>query len=262
MFPLPNSCPDDGLMDASRASKRRRSVSAHDECLTPASRIARPAPSQSSISDVFRASSSEKSYTSALRTIDKVYGQWLKKYKPSAGQFLAFNLVLDIGKYASGDIDYGPKFSGHGGTRVPFRAMDQLLEDIIQARLRQDPATLKAEEPLAMAPAAIDMGTSHKKFQELLKPKGILNKKQETQRIALRRADQHLLKERQRSRRMHAVDWVGNALNDLCETRERIEAWGIVGHSFTGSILRLCGIKGWMCPKPSITGIVGENWSM
>jgi len=162
---------------------------------------------------------------------------------------LAFNLVLDVGEHAYGDIDYGAKSSGYGDTEEPFKAMDQLLEDIIQARLEQHPAVMGAEEPFVIDPATNDMGTSHDEFLELLGPKGIRNKKQAMERIALRRADQDLLIERRRSRRMHAVDWVGNALNDLCETRERIEAWGIGRHYFAGSIGRLCKIKGVDMPQ-------------
>jgi hypothetical protein len=189
------------------------------------------------------------------QTADDVSAAFARQFLPVAKKLmhdspvLAFNLVLDIGEHAYGDIDYGAKSAGYGDTEEPFRAMDQLLEDIIQARLKQHPAVLKAEEPFVISPAANDLGTSLDEFCKLLGPKGIRNKEQAKGRIALMRADQDLLMERRRSRRMHAVDWVGNALNDLCETRQRIEGWGLGKHYFAGSIGRLCEIKGVDIPK-------------
>jgi hypothetical protein len=61
-------------------------------------------------------------------------------------------------------------------------------------------------------------------------------------------SDMHDLFERRRERRglilKEKGDWAGNALIELAETRERIEAYGIGKHFLRHSIKKLVDLKG------------------
>lgn len=48
---------------------------------------------------------------------------------------------------------------------------------------------------------------------------------------------------------MDAADWAGNAVNDLSETRRRIDGWGLGEHYFAKSIAQLSAIKGIEVPR-------------
>ncbi|KAF4474936.1 hypothetical protein CGGC5_v016495 [Colletotrichum fructicola Nara gc5] len=212
-------------------------------------------------------------FWSSIKSIDKTYAQFLKKYKPNgswtADEFsagfarflpmaqnlkdeslpLAFNLILDIGEHSYGDVDYGAKTCGYGDTDEPFQAMDNALLEIIESRLKDCTGNDCNDVAFILSPTTDDMGTSQDELREALKPKGIRNKSQFLMNDRARRGDQQLLMTRRRTRRMDTVDWAGNALNDLSETRRRIDSWGLGEHYFAKSIAKLSAIKGIDVPR-------------
>lgn len=83
---------------------------------------------------------------------------------------LAFNLILDIGEYSYGDVDYGAKTSGYGDTDEPFQAMDNALLDMIESRLENCTEIDCNDVAFILSPAIEDMGTSQVELLKALKP--------------------------------------------------------------------------------------------
>jgi hypothetical protein len=80
---------------------------------------------------------------------------------------------------------------------------------------------------------------------------GRVNKRDNLYLARMRVQDMHTLFNRRRERREKILlgeggvgDWVGNALNELVETRCRIEEYGLGEHFFGASIKALAEIKG------------------
>ncbi|KAI8304856.1 hypothetical protein K4K61_005832 [Colletotrichum sp. SAR11_59] len=271
-------------MDIRNYLKRSHSDSSSDESQIPPRKVAKSASTKPKTTakasaakkpaaQKAKAKSPNKTYDEAIKSIDKTYAQFLKKYKPNgswtADEFsagfarllpmaqaikdeslpLAFNLILDIGEHSYGDVDYGAKTCGYGDTDEPFQAMDNALLEIIESRLEDCTDHECNDVAFILSPTTDDMGTSQDELREALKPKGIRNKSQFLMNDRARRGDQQLLMTRRRTRRVDTVDWAGNALNDLSETRRRIDSWGLGKHYFAKSIAKLSAIKGIDVPR-------------
>lgn len=160
----------------------------------------------------------------------------------------AFNLLLDIGEHAYGDLDAWAKSCGYGETEGPYKEMDELLVEIINARREADgvdvdSATTSAARPYAVEPSHSDLGGEEPAVQILWGKKRVntqLVKKLGRARLA----DLKTMFNARRERRDVAEDWAGNALNDLIETGGRIDQYGIGKHFFHKSIGLLASIKG------------------
>ncbi|XXG95016.1 hypothetical protein Hte_001276 [Hypoxylon texense] len=225
-----------------------------------------------------------KLYKDTIKEVDKVFNALVKRYNKSLtrwsgvtaddfarsmeAKFLptvkslsetspaaSFNLLLDIGEHAYGDLDAWPKACGYGETKEPYENMDDLLIEIINARREADgadtdgaiedraAAVISATEPYVVEPSYADLGGEESAVRSLWGKKRAnmqLMKKLERARLA----DLKTMFNTRRERRGVAKDWAGNALNDLVETGGRIDQYGIGEHFFQKSIGLLASIKG------------------
>ncbi|KAH9909920.1 hypothetical protein F4778DRAFT_713399, partial [Xylariomycetidae sp. FL2044] len=224
-----------------------------------------------------KAPSPEKLYKDTIAIIDKTFNQLHKKYKPNpngwsgitadnfAGMmqtFLpavrklkedspmsAFNLVMDIGEHAYGDLEACMKSSGFGDTEEPFQRMDELAVSIIdELRTGAESEVSDQGHAFEIRPSGGDMGKEEKEILELLSPKRP-NKQERKELDRARLADLKALFATRRERRLSTDDWAGNALNDLVETRDRIGQYGIGEHFFCNTIKSLASIKGIEPPR-------------
>ncbi|KAK4233872.1 hypothetical protein C8A03DRAFT_38385 [Achaetomium macrosporum] len=139
----------------------------------------------------------------------------------SGSPLLAFMLLLDVADHSYGKLEANGKASGW------------------------------ENEEFKIQPAEQDMGTEWDENWAILekweKAGKRLNKQDFRQLTRMRVDDMHTLFGRRRERREKILkeegDWVGNALNELVETRCRIEKYGIGEHFFGASIKELAGIK-------------------
>ncbi|KAI0443729.1 hypothetical protein F4803DRAFT_549828 [Xylaria telfairii] len=232
-------------------------------------------------------------YEATIKDIDKTFNQLVKTYKPNpngcygttsddfAGVMvgyisdvkklqeygdssLAFNLLLDLGEHAYGDLEACVKASGFGDTDEPYQKMDRLLAEIIDTRRREEkPAANSAQDTPAaeeesekveyeIRPFKDDLGTEESWLRENVvnKDRGP-NKQQRAKLDRARLADLHKLFDVRRQRHATTVDWAGDALNELVETRARIDRYGIGDHFFKESIELLASIKGTRAPPAS-----------
>ena len=168
----------------------------------------------------------------------------------SGHPLLAFLFLLDIADHSYGNLEACMKSSGFGDTDEPFQAMDKCMVELI-GLLRDD---LQEEEggEFKVQPATEDVGTE---WNEVFK--GLGDKRPNKQeRGWLARAtvnDMKTLFKKRRERREKILeeggDWVGNALNELSETRTRIEKYGIGEDFFADSIKELAALKGVDAPE-------------
>ncbi|KAI0889612.1 uncharacterized protein GGS22DRAFT_1778 [Annulohypoxylon maeteangense] len=225
-----------------------------------------------------------KLYKDTLKQIDKKFAGMLKRYKPNPTPFsgitsddfaavmssfipqaqklaltspiLAFNLVLDLGEHAYGDLDATVKASGFGETDEPYGKLDAVLVTLINARVELDENKgLIPGEVYKVEPPHREVGEGQRALSAALK-KGMSARKRRPNKQEwgwidkARREDLKALFEKRRVRREEAVDWVGNALNDLLETGGRIDEYGIGTHYFRESIGLLAEIK--KIPRPAL----------
>ncbi|KAI0965165.1 hypothetical protein F4678DRAFT_467830 [Xylaria arbuscula] len=196
-------------------------------------------------------------YEATIKAVDKTFNQLVKKYKPNpkgwygitADDFaaamaqytsdvrklqeygdssLAFNLLLDLGEHAYGDLEACVKASGFGDTGEPYQKMDRLLAEIIDTRRReeepaknsaQDTPTAEGENEKAeykIRPFKDDLGTEETWLHENIvnKDRGP-NKQQWGQLNRAHLADLHKLFDVRWQRHATTMDWAGGALNEL-----------------------------------------------
>ncbi|KAK4444256.1 hypothetical protein QBC34DRAFT_442751 [Podospora aff. communis PSN243] len=157
-----------------------------------------------------------------------------------------------LADHAYGNLEGSMKASGCGDTDEPFQAMDKCMLELI-ATLREELPEEKGEFVLKLATE--DMGTEFDaEWAALnrLKKNGHPNKQERGCLDRARVSDMNDLFDRRRERRGTILkekgDWAGNALNELAETRKRIEAYGIGKHFFRRSIKQLAELKGGKAP--------------
>lgn len=175
----------------------------------------------------------------------------------------AFNLLLDIGEHAYGDLDACCKAGGFGETKKPYKAMDSLLVDLITARKEEaqpggdvnddnnddDGGNADKSGPsggnFVLEPSTGDLDGDEKRILDRLaaEKKKRPNKQERGWLDRAHRDDLKAMFETRRERREEAEDWAGNALNDLVETEKRISAYGVEGY-FRESIALLASMKG------------------
>lgn len=165
---------------------------------------------------------------------------------------LAFNLLLDLGEHAYGDLEACVKASGFGETEEPFKEMDELLSEIITARQEEEQAAAQdtetgskdgtTTERYRFEASRADLGREAETLWGFLGSKHP-NKRQRNELDKARLADLQTMFSARRERREATKDWAGNALNDLAETRARIEAYGIGEYFFGESINLLAALK-------------------
>ena len=133
--------------------------------------------------------------------------------------------------------------------------MDKCLVETItllrEAGLVKD---ISPDEPFTVKPAVKDMGTEWDELWATLKEKkrNGPNKQERGWMARARIDDMKTMFERRRERRATILeeegDWAGNALNELADTRTRIDAYGIGEHFFNEGIEALAGVKGVEAP--------------
>lgn len=159
----------------------------------------------------------------------------------------AFNLLLDLGEHAYGDLEACCKAGGFGDSDEPYKAMDGMLVELITARneaqVVSDDDHNSSDDGFVIKPSSGDIGGEEKAILDDLGGKHP-NKQERGWLQRARRADLKAMFETRRQRRVSVEDWVGNALNDLAETRSRIEGYGLGDHFFRESIDLLSSIKG------------------
>ncbi|KAK7754675.1 hypothetical protein SLS62_003232 [Diatrype stigma] len=241
-----------------------------------------------------KAPTAGKAYKDGIKEVDKKFYQLVKKYKPnptewsgitaddfaaSMYRFLpkvkmlreesipaAFNLLLDIGEHAYGDLDACCNAGGFGETGKPYKAMDTLLVDLITARKEAQAgegdgndddgdgggdggANADKSSPgdagFVLEPSTGDLDGAVKRILDRLaaEKKKRPNKQERGWLERAHRDDLKAMFEARRERREEAHDWAGNALNDLVETNKRIGAYGVEGY-FRESIALLASMKG------------------
>lgn len=160
---------------------------------------------------------------------------------------------MHLGESSYGDLTVCIKSSGWGSAEWDFEVFDKLAVELIKAILEGQkkkpsmPAAAEAdadeEKPFVLAPSTKDMGDAWQYIREDVGDK--FPNKQEFARLKKARlADLKTLFQRRKERRESTGDWVGNALNDLVETRDRIDAFGIGDHYFEKAIALLASVKG------------------
>ncbi|KAI1775663.1 hypothetical protein F4818DRAFT_414563 [Hypoxylon cercidicola] len=220
---------------------------------------------------------SNKLYKDTLKKVDKVFNALVKKYSANPTEWsgvtadtfatsmeaaflpivkslsatspvIAFNLLMDIGEHAYGDLDASAKASGFGETEEPYKRMDDQMVEIINARREADGTdadgtNVSAAKPYAVEPSYSDLGGDESALRSLWGKKHP-NIQQRKQLDRARLADLKAMFNARRERRDAAQDWAGNALNDLVETGGRIGEYGIDTHFFQKSVGLLALIKG------------------
>ncbi|KAI0833966.1 hypothetical protein F5Y06DRAFT_182069 [Hypoxylon sp. FL0890] len=242
----------------------------NDEQPRPAKELAAPKPAS------IKKSTPDKLYKATLKDVDKTFDALLKGYKanPKPGygvtsddfakamaSFIptakalkedsptdAFNLLLDLGEHAYGDLGGSIKASGWGDTDEPFKEMDDLLVDLVNELREAENAHAKEATEKHAGKFKIELPYSdlygeERTLRQALGKKSP-NKQQRGQLDRARRADLKKLLDTRRERREATEDWMGNALNDLVETAGRIDQYGIGDHFFRKSIDLLTSIKG------------------
>ncbi|KAI1445296.1 hypothetical protein F5Y02DRAFT_427029 [Annulohypoxylon stygium] len=199
-----------------------------------------------------------KLYKDTLNQVDKKFNVMLKRYKPNprpmsgitsdnfaaamasfipktqqlaeTSPIMAFNLVLDLGEHAYGDLDGCVNASGYGGTEEPYQELDDLLVSLINARLALDENKgLVPGQEYKAEPPHEEVGVLERQMHRLNRDqweKRGPNKQAGATLDRAHREDLRGLLERRRERREIAEDWAGNALNDLLETGGRIDHKG------------------------------------
>lgn len=159
----------------------------------------------------------------------------------------AFNLLMYLGDHAYGDIGFCFKASGFGETEKPFQEMDKYMVELIKLRVEQHPV---AGEGFELKPSDGDFGDEEKVARECFGNKQRPNKQERGWVEKGRKADLKAMFVTRQARRETTEDWAGNALNDLVETRKRIDAYGIGEHFFNKAAGELAGLKG--VEKPAL----------
>ncbi|KAI8625031.1 hypothetical protein F5Y19DRAFT_490064 [Xylariaceae sp. FL1651] len=232
-------------------------------------------------------------YIDALKTVDKTFNQLVKKYQPNpnglrgitADDFavamarlkplveklqedspsLAFDLLMDLGEHAYGELDACVKSAGFGDTDDPFKSMDKLLVEVITARREEQSTSEDAgnasksagiAQEYKIEPSKADFGGEERALRDQLGSKHP-NKRERTLLGRARLADLKAMFDARRKRRETAEDWAGNTLNDLTETRARIDGYGIGEHFFRVSADLLASIKGVERPPLQLERIKG-----
>ncbi|KAI1118988.1 hypothetical protein F5Y14DRAFT_186585 [Nemania sp. NC0429] len=241
----------------------------------------RPVKARASRTSASKKTPAHKLYKDTINTIDKTFKQMVKNYKPNPNGWygitsddfskamarhlsdveklkddspsLAFNLLVDLGEHAYGDLEACVKSSGFGDTEEPFKEMDQLLSEIIAARREEERTAAQVAgieskndtttETYKFKASRADLGCEEKSLRDLIGPKHP-NKQLRRKLDIARLADLQTMFSTRRERRATTEDWAGNALNDLAETRARIEQYGIGEHYFRESINLLAAAKG------------------
>ncbi|KAK4209753.1 hypothetical protein QBC37DRAFT_429896 [Rhypophila decipiens] len=114
-------------------------------------------------------------------------------------------------------------------------------------------------EGFVLQPSKSDFGSEEAEINNLesIKKKmkrGMFNKQERGWLNAARIKDLHAMFRARQERREKVVseengDWAGNALNDLVETRMRIDKYGIGEHYFRESVHKLAELKGVEAPE-------------
>ncbi|KAI1456611.1 hypothetical protein F4805DRAFT_221494 [Annulohypoxylon moriforme] len=207
-----------------------------------------------------------ESLKNIMKEVDETFDSLMKEYKPnpynsygvtadnfaSSMEFFipkaeklaetspvaAFNLVLDLGEHAYGDLGCCVNSGGFGEIDEPLQNLDDLLVFLINERVALDEnGGVVPGQEFKVNPSYHDVGMQ---YTVKLKP----NRRE---LVCLDRAivqDLTALFEKRRLRRETTEDWAGNALNDLVETSDRIDQCGIGGYYFPESIDLLAKIKG------------------
>ncbi|KAI2472381.1 hypothetical protein F4781DRAFT_383458 [Annulohypoxylon bovei var. microspora] len=229
-----------------------------------------------------------KLYKDALKSVDKTFNGYMKKYKlnptpwdgitaddfaqamtsfiPTARELaevspaFAFNLVLDLGEHSYGDLDATVKAAGFGESEKPHQELDELLVSLITTRVGADANAGKVPgQAYAVALPHAEVCVEERALRKMLRGKRDGPNKRE--RGLLDRARRDGLKtlfETRRERRETVEDWAGNALNDLLETGGRIDQYGIGRHYFRKSIDLLAEVKG--VARPELRDPPREEW--
>ena len=152
------------------------------------------------------------------------------------GAKLAFNVLLYIGPHMHGDLDASCKMGGYGETEEPFAEMDELMLEAIALREHVD-----CGEDAALP--EVRHRWTHKDADVGVFKTGRPNKQQRGQ---IERQKAKWTKDRNdalKKRRENAiVDWISNAISELKDEQDYIEAYGLDGY-FSKSIARLEAIK-------------------
>jgi hypothetical protein len=155
----------------------------------------------------------------------------------------AFNLLMYLGDHAYGDLGFTFKASGFGETDKPFKEMDQCMVELIKLMVEEYPRAVSGEE-FELKPSDGDFGDEEKAARECIGDKQRWNKQERGWVERGRKADLKAMFVARQARRETTEDWAGNALNDLVETRKRIERYGIGQHFFHKAAVVLAGWKG------------------
>ncbi|KAK5655517.1 hypothetical protein OQA88_5788 [Cercophora sp. LCS_1] len=151
---------------------------------------------------------------------------------------LAPDLMMFMADHCYGDLDFCFKNSGWGDTDGPFEAMDKVMLELLELP-KDTPPSLSGD--YVIGPSKGDFGTEYDAEEKALRrlKKGKRPNKQERGCWHARR-EKVVAEER---------DWAGNALNDLAETRQGIEGYGIGEQFFRKSIKALAALKGVEFPE-------------
>ena len=177
------------------------------------------------------------------------FSKAMAKFLPNVETLLAdspkhaFNLLMDLGYHAYGDLDYCVRSSGYGDTEEPYKEMDEMMLKVIEKRVEARSGEGKEDEEEVAATEAND--SSEGELAAYMNELGGKrpNKSERNKIDKWRRVDFKAKVERARLRRETAKDWELNALRDLVKTREYIGKYGIGEHYFRQSIARLEGFK-------------------
>ncbi len=160
----------------------------------------------------------------------------------------AFNLVLDLGEHSYGDLEACCKSRGFGDTEEPFKEMDNMLVELITARKEaqaaEDDDVSGHDDGFVLQPTTSDFDKSEAAIRVALPTNRVPAKHIFGQLQRMRRDALKALFEVRRQRRETAEDWVGNALNDLVETRNRLGDYTLSDYFFRDSIALLGSMKG------------------
>lgn len=164
----------------------------------------------------------------------------------------AFNVLMYLGDHAYGELEACCKSSGWGNSEELFIEMDDTGVALIAKALAAKKMTAangvastdaSETKPYVVAPSTSDMGTEWRELLDLFGT-GQLNKQKRGWLKKARLMDLKHLFELRKERRESTADWTGNALNDLMETRDRIEGYGLGEYFFAKTIALLASEKG------------------
>jgi hypothetical protein len=163
----------------------------------------------------------------------------------------AFNLLMYLGDHAYGDVGWCFKASGFGETDIPFKEMDDCMVELIRLRSEGEEEEGVSSSGFELKLSTDDFGGKGDATKDLLGGKERPNKQERGWLVRARIDDLKAMFVTRRARRETTDDWAGNALNDLAETRRRIEMYGIGEHFSDSSIGHLASWKG--VDKPAYT---------